>query len=305
MKKLIYAAVLLLGLSIPTISCNGGDNQNNKSNVVNNEEASPSKTGIVISKENCESVLRRLYNEYVFGGRIDQFGQVVDELFTKNGKKKLINEYENEFEDESETECYAIWALRTSAQDSKDDNEESKINDILPLVGNAYEAHYIDMGWKGTTLFLFALENGKVKIDDFVRGEDEAAEESGLCADKIDIVVDNQGEIEGTFVFKDGNNYIVNMEDFVEVPTADHRIVTYSAENGQGVIYTFLSKVNVRKAPTTSSAVVAQMPTCEEGMLPETFPCLGKEDDWYKISIDGKVGYVRNDLVKWDFMDRF
>lgn len=299
MKKIIYAVMLLLGLSTPVISCNGGDNQNNKGNVMTNNDASSIETETVVSKENCESVLNRLYNEYVFGNRIDQFGQIVDELFTKKAKQKLINAYDYDCDDV----CYAIWELRTRAQDSKNEEEESKIDDIWYCVGNVYEVHYIDMGWKGSTLFLFASENGKVKIDDYVRGEDESAVEFGFSADKTDVVVDNQGNIEGAFIFKDGNNYIVNGQDYGEVPTAGHRIVTYSAENGQGVIYTFRSKVNVRKAPTINSAVITQM-SYEEGMCPETFPCLGKEDGWYKISINGKVGYVREDLVEWDFVDR-
>ncbi len=34
--------------------------------------------------------------------------------------------------------------------------------------------------------------------------------------------------------------------------------------------------------------------------VPETFPCLGKVNGWYKIRINGKVGYVREDLAEWD-----
>ena len=29
------------------------------------------------------------------------------------------------------------------------------------------------------------------------------------------------------------------------------------------------------------------------------FDCLGKANGWYKIKINGKVGYVRADLVDW------
>ena len=30
-----------------------------------------------------------------------------------------------------------------------------------------------------------------------------------------------------------------------------------------------------------------------------SFQCLGKVKGWYKISIKGKVGYIRQDLVEW------
>ena len=95
------------------------------------------------------------------------------------------------------------------------------------------------------------------------------------------------------------------VQDYAEVPVAGHRKVTYSAANGQGVIYTLRSRVNVRESPTTKSPVVAVMPTPGDGMAAETFPCLGKTDEWYKIRINGKEGYVREDLVEWDFLDRF
>ena len=280
MKKLVFVTTLLLALSASLIPCHGA----------------------IIPEETCKSILNRLYNDYVFGDRYDEFDQAVKELFTANAQQKLRDAYEYD----CEGVCYAIWALRTNAQDSKEEGGKSGVEDIWRVIGNVYEVHYSDGGWNGSTRFLFTSENGKVKIDDFLRGYDDSAADFGPWnVDTQDVVVDNQGNIVGTYLFTDGDNYIVMVQDYAEVPVAGHRKVTYSAANGQGVIYTLRSRVNVRKLPTTNSAVVTVMPTPGDGLPAETFPCLGKSDEWYKIRIHGKVGYVREDLVEWSVMDDF
>ena len=301
MKRILFAATVLLGVSLSLASCAGNQNQNDKNNSVNNG-ASGVESRTLIPEESCKSILNRLYNDYVFGDHYDEFDQAVSEFFTPKAQQKLIDAYEYD----CDGVCYAIWALRTNAQDSKENGGKSGVEDIWHVVGNAYEVHYSDGGWNGSTLFLFASENGKVKIDDFLRRHNESAADFGPWnVDTQDVVVDDQDAIVGQYLFTDGDHYIIEVQDYAEVPVAGHRKVTYSAENGQGVIYTLRSKVNVRESPTTQSAVVAVMPTPGDGMAPETFPCLGKTEEWYKIRINGKEGYVREDLVEWDFQNRF
>ena len=280
MKKLVFVTTLLLALSSFLVPCHGTN----------------------IPEETCKSILNRLYNDYVFGDRYDEFNQAVSDFFTSKAQQTLIDAYEYD----CEGVCYAIWALRTNAQDSKENGGKSGVEDIWRVVGNAYEVHYVDGGWSGSTLFLFTTENDKVKIDDFLREYDESAADFGPWnVDTQDVVVDEQGAIVGKYLFTDGDRYIIEVQDYAEVPVAGHRKVTYSAENGQGVIYTLRSRVNVRELPTTKSAVVAVMPTPGDGLPAETFPCLGKSDEWYKIRIHGKEGYVREDLVEWSVMDGF
>lgn len=210
--------------------------------------------------------------------------------------------------------------MRTDAQDGKDDAEESRIDKIWHAVGNVYEVQYVDMGWHGFTVFLFTSEDGNVKIDDFVKIMDESVEGYGSWSeglveinanghkDQVEFVVSDDGDIfsEGEYLFTDGDHYIVMMQDYLRVPIAGHRKVTYSAENGQGFIYTYQADVKIRESPSTNSAVVAVMPISEE--MEETedckcFPCLGKIDGWYKISINGKVGYVKEDMAIWSCME--
>lgn len=103
MKRLVFAAMLLFCLGIPFISFGDVDSRNNKSIVIK-DEAYQKETGTVFPEETCLYILNRLYNEYVFGDQFDQFGQVVDELFTAKAKQKLIDAYDYD----CEGVCYAI-----------------------------------------------------------------------------------------------------------------------------------------------------------------------------------------------------
>ena len=61
--------------------------------------------------------------------------------------------------------------------------------------------------------------------------------------------------------------------------------------------------INVRKGPSLKSAVIGKI--TEPDGIPDAYPCLGKKKGWYKIRFDGKVGYVREDMVEWDGMCTF
>ena len=125
-------------------------------------------------------------------------------------------------------------------------------------------------------------------------------------AQSMKMVVDAKDEVVGRYVRTNATTYTIGVQDDVEIPKDGHRVVTYSAENGQGFIYrdqTRKGNINVRKGPSTKTQVVAKIP--ETDGMPDVYDCLGKENGWYKIRIDGKVGYVRGDLVKWDGMVTF
>lgn len=123
-------------------------------------------------------------------------------------------------------------------------------------------------------------------------------------ASRMKMVVDNRGNLVGRYVQTNQTSYTVLVKDDIEVPKLGHKIVEYSAKNGQGIVYTLRKNVNVRTQPNLNSPVLCQI-TCKEGEVPNTYPCLGKVKEWYKIQIRGKEGYVRHDLVEWDGMDTF
>ena len=124
-------------------------------------------------------------------------------------------------------------------------------------------------------------------------------------AQTMKMVVDSEGNVVGRYVKTNSNSYTVDVQDTYDVPKEGNKIVTFSAEKGEGVICCKnFGKVNVRSTPSTDGTIVGKL-VYEEGDVPDTYPCLGKTNGWYKTSIDGKVGYVRSDLVDWDGMDTF
>ena len=122
--------------------------------------------------------------------------------------------------------------------------------------------------------------------------------------DQMKMVLDNQGNLVGRLVSSNETTYTVNVQNDFVVPKEGHVVVVFSAANKQGILYTKRTHVNIRKSPSLNSPIVTQI-SYEKGKTPETYPCLGKEDEWYKIRVKGKVGYVRHDLVEWDGMDSF
>lgn len=123
--------------------------------------------------------------------------------------------------------------------------------------------------------------------------------------DRMNMVVDENGTVVGRYVRTNDDTYTVSVQDDFEVPIKGHEIVMFSAKNGQGVVYTRRTYVNVRVEPDLNSPVLKQISYNKNNGVPETYPCLGKTKGWYKISIKGKVGYVRHDLMEWDGMDTF
>ncbi len=127
-----------------------------------------------------------------------------------------------------------------------------------------------------------------------------------MQAQSMKMVVDKKGEVVGRYVKTNATSYTVDVQDSYDVPKAGNRVVTFSAAKGQGIVYRNQDKVgniNVRKGPSTRTAVVAKIPEFEG--VPDCYPCLGKKNGWYKIRIDGVVGYVRADLACWDGMCTF
>ena len=127
-----------------------------------------------------------------------------------------------------------------------------------------------------------------------------------MSAQSMKMVVDSQGKVVGRYVRTNANTYTVSIQDDCEVPKQGKRVVTFSASKGQGIVYRNQHRkgnINVRKGPSTNAAVVAKIP--EFDGVPDTYPCLGMENGWYKIRIKGKVGYVRKDMAEWDGMSTF
>ena len=121
----------------------------------------------------------------------------------------------------------------------------------------------------------------------------------------LKVVVTNDGHLVGRYERQTATTYIANPVDWeVEVSKKDHRVEIWTPEKGKGFVMRrdgVTGNINVRKGPSTRTAVVCQITEEDSNKdYPEcAFFCLGKKNGWYKISIKGKVGYVRQDLVEW------
>ena len=122
--------------------------------------------------------------------------------------------------------------------------------------------------------------------------------------DTMEMVIDRHGNVVGRLVSNNANTYTIAVQDDMEVSKIGNKVVTFRAKDGQGILYTRRKHVNIRQQPNLESTVIGQI-SYEDGCVPEDYPCLGKTDEWYKIKVGNKVGYVRHDLVEWDGMCTF
>lgn len=138
------------------------------------------------------------------------------------------------------------------------------------------------------------------------------------------VVENSKGECVGRYDGDCGDSYLIDVQDWGTVPKEGHKVVKYRAEDGKGCVYIsnkvkYMTKdgekmqiVNVRALPSMKSSIIG---TIDElyGDLPTAVDCLGyvpsvddnSRDKWYKVDIDGKVGYVRADLMYWNSMNTF
>ena len=138
------------------------------------------------------------------------------------------------------------------------------------------------------------------------------------------VVENSKGECVGRYDGDCGDSYLIDVQDWGTVPKEGHKVVKYRAEDGKGCVYIsnkvkYTTKngekmqiVNVRALSSMKSSIIG---TIDElyGDLPTAVDCLGyvpsvddnSRDKWYKVDIDGKVGYVRADLMYWNSMNTF
>ena len=109
-------------------------------------------------------VINTVYDKFVFA--IDCSGDELnnpEKYFTANALKKLQDDYDFDCDDGL---CYAYYALRTEAQDSKPGSDgASQICNIEPIGDGRYMVSYVDMGWPGQTRI--RISDGK--IDNYER----------------------------------------------------------------------------------------------------------------------------------------
>lgn len=128
------------------------------------------------------------------------------------------------------------------------------------------------------------------------------------------VVIDKDGNA-SRYLADTDDGYFVLAQDYGVVPREGARVEEYSAKNGQGFVYlnAETKAANVRMLPTKNSKVLCVIKD-EDGDLPTAYKCLGKVAEqlpdglykqWFKIEVNGKVGYVSRDLMIWDSICTF
>lgn len=141
MLKCICLTLLLVG----TISCEASTNDKTTESIA--EQGSDIDGTLGVDSE-CINLINTVYDKFVFA--IDSDNDVIPETyFTSNALKMLQDDYEFDCD---EVPCYAYYALRTEAQDSKPGSDEtSRIYSIDPVGEGWYIVSFSDMGWPGKT----------------------------------------------------------------------------------------------------------------------------------------------------------
>ena len=122
------------------------------------------------------------------------------------------------------------------------------------------------------------------------------------------VVVTKDGS-EMRYIADSGDNYFIEVQDYGLVPKAGAKVKLREATKGQGYVYlnSDIRRANVRQKPSLKSKVLFTLDN--DGELPEGYPCLGfvshKEADgfykwWYKVNVNGKTGYISEEIANWD-----
>lgn len=159
MKILAYVGCMMLLIGI--VSC--GASPDKKIAEVAAVQSTETDKALAESSRDID-VINTVYDKFVFA--IDCSGDELnnpEKYFTANALKKLQEDYTFDCDDGA---CYAYYALRTEAQDSKPGTDgASQICNIEPIGDGRYIVSYSDMGWPGQTRI--RISDGK--IDNYER----------------------------------------------------------------------------------------------------------------------------------------
>lgn len=102
------------------------------------------------------ALISELYTDYVFGSKTFE-KKDADRFCTQRFADKLYRDYDYE-----DGDGYAVWDFRTDAQDGASGDG---LKSVSRIADNVYSAIIVDNGVRATVDFLFAEENGMLKID--------------------------------------------------------------------------------------------------------------------------------------------
>lgn len=154
----------------------------------------------------------------------------------------------------------------------------------------------------GGVIFLYERSKVAMIIDD------EAAwdvRDSLSNATQMKVIILPDGTV-ARYVSEDDSSYTADIQDTFSVPKDGVRVETWSAGDGQGVVFPKApGKVQVLCEPHPAAEVKCVI-TYEEAMCPSTYGCLGMTDGWYEINLgENGRGFVQARFMDWDAIDTF
>lgn len=119
------------------------------------------------------------------------------------------------------------------------------------------------------------------------------------------VIDENTHEVLGRYVSETETEYVIAVQDEVAVPKQGKVVTCFCAVEGKGVVYqNELGVVKVRKKANNVSKVIATI-QCQQGEMPECYTCNGFSDGFYRITIDGKEGFVSAHKIAWNSICSF
>jgi len=143
-----------------------------------------------------------------------------------------------------------------------------------------------------------------VTIDPLALKMDKFINYTGIVSPEMKVIVDNEGYV-GRYLDENDTSYHGVIQDEYWIEKEKAHIETVKACDGRG----FLSlkvpgKEFVYSSYDTNADVIGTM-IYEDGYVPEVYNCLGYVKGWFMVDIDGKVGFIREELVNWDAVNSF
>lgn len=118
-------------------------------------------------------------------------------------------------------------------------------------------------------------------------------------------VVIKGGEVAGLLVEEKKNSYVVSVQDDVEISKRGAHVELWKASDGKGAVWLKdWGKQNVFARPDTAAEVVGTL-TYEEGCIPDSYPCLGYENGWFALSLDGREVFAPAAALEWSALCTF
>lgn len=167
---------------------------------------------------------------------------------------------------------------------------------VIP-VSMKYQGHYLFADLAGGATLEWHSKNFRPTAEMSIVSADLLTPDE-RWATSADVVIRENGSV-SRYIGESGDNYLVAVQDYGLVPKAGARVVNFSAEKGNGFLFARdFGTINVRQRPSTASPKLGTIES-EEGCVPDSYPCLGFEKGWYKLGYGDRVGYVREDLMRW------